>query len=114
MSSDTDVVDAQIEAYRARDVAGFLSHYADDASVVMFDGTPLFGAKEAMRQAYSQLFADSPDLHVAIAGRVTAGEFVVDEEHLSGFHFGDMPTDMAAVAVYRVIDGKITKLMLLS
>jgi hypothetical protein len=32
MSNEADVVDAQIEAYRARDVAGFLSHYADDAS----------------------------------------------------------------------------------
>jgi hypothetical protein len=114
MYNETDVVDAQIEAYRARDIAWFLSHYADDASVVMFDGTVLFGNKEAMRDAYGKLFADSPDLQVAIAGRVTAGEFVVDEEHLSGFHFGDMPTDMASVAVYRVVNGKIAKLMLLS
>jgi hypothetical protein len=114
MSNETDVVDAQIEAYRARDVAGFLSHYANDASVVMFDGTALFGTKEAMQEAYGKLFADSPDLRVTIAGRITAGEFVVDEEHLSGFHFGDMPTDMAAVAVYRVVNGKIATLMLLS
>ncbi len=114
MSHEIDVVDAQIEAYRARDVAGFLSHYADDASVVMFDGTALFGTKEAIREAYGKLFADSPDLGVVIAGRMTVGEFVVDEEHLSGFHFGDMPTDMVAVAVYRVVNGKIAKLMLLS
>jgi hypothetical protein len=39
LSIETDVVDAQVEAYRARDVERFLSHYADDASVVMFDGT---------------------------------------------------------------------------
>ncbi len=114
MSNETNVVDAQIEAYRARDLAGFLSHYADDASVVTFDGSVLFATKDVMREAYGKLFADSPDLHVDIAGRVTAGEFVVDEEHLSGFHFGDMPTDMTAVAVYRVVNGKIAKLMLLS
>lgn len=114
MSNETDVVDAQIEDYRARDVERFLSHYADDASVVMFDGTVLFGTKEAMREAYGKLFADSPDLRVAIAGRITAGEFVVDEEHLSGFHFGDMPSDMTSVAAYRVVNGKIAKLMLLS
>jgi hypothetical protein len=60
------------------------------------------------------LFADSPDLHVTIAGRITAGEFVVDEEHLSGFRFGDMPTDRAAAAVYRVVNGKIATPMLLS
>lgn len=113
MSNETDIVDAQIEAYRAKDVARFLSHYADDASVLMFDGTALFGTREAMREAYGKLFAESPDLHVAIAGRITAGEFVIDEEHLSGFHFGDMPTEMVSVAVYRVVNGKIAKLMLL-
>jgi hypothetical protein len=36
MSFETDVVDARLEAYQARDVERFLSHYADDVSVVMF------------------------------------------------------------------------------
>jgi uncharacterized protein (TIGR02246 family) len=114
MSIETDVVDAQIEAYRARDLERFLSYYADDVSVVMFDGTAMFGSKEAMREGYGRLFGDSPDLDVAIACRMTAGAFVVDEEHISGFHFGGMPTEMAAVAIYHVADGKIAKLMLLS
>jgi uncharacterized protein (TIGR02246 family) len=114
MSAETEVVDAQIEAFRARDIERFLAHYADDASVVTFDGTVMFGTKDIMREAYGRLFADSPDLRVTIAGRVTEGEFVVDEEHLSGFHFGDMPTDLVSVAVYRVRNGKITRLMLLS
>jgi uncharacterized protein (TIGR02246 family) len=114
MSIETDVVDAQLEAYRARDAEQFLSHYADDASVVMFDGTAMFGTKEVMREQYGKLFADSPDLQVTVAHRIAAGQFVVDEEHLSGFHFGDMPTDMVAVAVYSVTDGKIAKLMLLA
>jgi len=114
MSIETDIVDAQIEAYRARDVERFLSNYADDASVVMFDGAVMFGSKEAMREQYGKLFADSPDLQVTIAARITAGEFVVDEEHLSGFHFGDMPAEMTAVAIYRITDRKIAKLMILS
>ena len=113
MSLAADVVDAQVEAYRARDVELFLFHYADDTSVVTFDGTAVFADKQAMREQYGKLFADSPDLSVAIANRVAAGDFVVDEEHLSGFHFGDMPTEMTALAVYRVTNGKISKLMLL-
>ena len=88
-------------------------HYADDVSVVLFDGTPMFADKEVMREQYGKLFADSPDLRVSIANRMTAGEFVVDEEHLSGVRFGDMPTEMTAVSVYRVVGGKISKLMLL-
>ena len=113
MSMATDVVDAQIEAYRAGDVERFLSCYAEDASVVLFDGAPMFADKQVMRQQYGQLFGDSPDLQLTIAKRMTAGEFVVDEEHVSGMHFGDMPTQMTAVSVYRVTDGKIARVMLL-
>jgi len=113
MSMATDVVDAQIEAYRAKDVGRFLLHYADDASVVLFDGTPMFPNKQVMREQYGKLFADSPNLNLTIASRMTAGDFVVDEEHVSGMHFGDMPTEMTALSVYRVADGKISRLMLL-
>jgi hypothetical protein len=113
MSMATDVVDAQIEAYRAKDVERFLSHYADDASVVLFDGTPMFADKQAMREQYGKLFADSPDLRLTVASRMTAGDFVVDEEHVSGIHFADMPTEMTALSVYQVTNEKITRLMLL-
>jgi hypothetical protein len=113
MSMPTDLVDAQIEAYRARDVERFLSCYADDASVMLFDGTPMFADKQAMREQYGKLFTDSPGLHLAIANRMAAGEFVIDEEHVSGIHFRDMPTELTALSVYRVVDGKITRLMLL-
>jgi len=44
---------------------------------------------------------------------MAAGELVVDEEHVSGMHFGDMPTEMTPLSVYRVTNGKITRLMLL-
>ena len=113
MSMATDIVDAQIEAYRARDVEQFLAHYADDISVLLFDGTPMFADKQVMREQYGKLFADSPDLSVTIASRMTAGAFVVDQEEISGFHFGDMPTEMTALSIYQVTDGKIAKLMLL-
>jgi hypothetical protein len=113
MSMATDVVDAQIEAYQAKDVEGFLSCYAEDASVVLFDGTPMFADKQVMREQYGRLFADSPGLHLTVANRMTAGEFVVDEEHVSGMNFGDMPAEMTALSVYRVTDGKIARLLLL-
>ena len=113
MSMAADVVDAQIEAYRARDVERFLSCYAENASVVLFDRTPMFADKQVMREQYGQLFADSPGLHLTIANRMAAGEFVVDEEHVSGMHFGDLPAEMTALSVYRITDGKIARLMLL-
>jgi hypothetical protein len=109
----TDVVDAQIEAYQARDVEKFLACYADDASVALFDGTVMFATKDVMREQYGNLFAASPDLTVTIASRQAAGEFVVDEEHLSGFNAPGMPTELVALCVYRVTGGRISRLMLL-
>jgi putative hydrolase of HD superfamily len=113
MSDTTNVVDAQIEAYRAKDIERYLSHFADDASVVFFDGTPMSSDKEAIRLQYGKMFADSPDLQVTIANRIVSGEFVIDEEHLSGFNYGGMPREMTAVAIYRVVDGKIARMMIL-
>jgi uncharacterized protein (TIGR02246 family) len=114
MPEVTEIIDAQVEAYRDRDVERFLSYYADDVSVVLFDGTPQFPDKAAMREAYGKLFANSPDLRVTIANRIAAGDFVVDEEHISGFHFPGMPTELRSAVVYRVTDGKIAGVMLLS
>jgi uncharacterized protein (TIGR02246 family) len=113
VSAITDVIDAQIEAFRAKDVEKFLSHYADDTSVVIFDGTAMFPSKQVMREAYGKLFADSPDLQVTVASRMATGDFVVDEEHLTGVRFEGMPPEMTALTVYRVADGKIARLMLL-
>jgi hypothetical protein len=80
---------------------------------VMFDGTTMFADKEAMREQYGKLFADSPELRVSIANRIAAGDFVIDEERLSGFNFPGMPTELTGLAVYRVVGGKIARLMLL-
>ena len=99
MPMATDVVDAQIRAYQAKDVERFLSCYAEDASVVLFDGTPMFADKQVMREQYGKLFAGSPGLHLTIADRMTAGEFVIDEEHVSGMNFGDMPAEIRALSV---------------
>jgi hypothetical protein len=113
MSAATDVVDAQIEAYRARDIERFISFYAEDMSVVLFDGTAMFPSKYVLREQYAKLFADSPDLGMVISGRVAAGDFVVDEAHISGMNFGSMPSEMTVLSVYRISGGKIAKLMLL-
>lgn len=113
MSETTDIVDAQIEAYRAKDLERFLSYYSDDASVIALDGSPMFVDKAAMREQYGKLFTDSPDLELIIANRVFAGEFVVDEEHVTGLHFEGMPTALTGVVVYKVTGGMIAQAMLL-
>jgi len=44
---------------------------------------------------------------VQIPRRMVAGDYVIDEEDISGFVLAGFPTAMHAVVVYRVRDGRI-------
>jgi hypothetical protein len=44
---------------------------------------------------------------------MAAGEFVVDEEHQTGVHFEGMPAEGTGLCVYRVVEGKIARMMVL-
>ena len=107
MSAATDVVDRQVAAFRDRDLDGFLRCYADGVKIRDFGGNVLMDGKEAMRGQYGPLFRDSPQLSVAIPGRLAAGDYVVDEEDISGFILAGFPEMMKAVVAYLVRDGLI-------
>jgi hypothetical protein len=107
MPEATDVVDGQIAAFRDRDLERFLGFYSAGVKVRDFDGNVLMDGLGAMRGQYGPLFRDSPELSVEIPRRVAAGDYVVDEEQVSGFVLAGYPTAMHAVVVYRVRDGLI-------
>jgi hypothetical protein len=107
MPGTTDVVDRQIAAFRDRDLERFLGFYAAGVKVRDFDGNVLMDGLEAIRGQYGPLFRDSPELKVEIPRRIVAGEYVVDEEDISGFILAGFPSAMQAVVVYRVRDGLI-------
>jgi hypothetical protein len=113
MPEATDVVDRQIAAFRDRDLERFLGFYAAGVKVRDFDGNVLMDGLEAMRGQYGPLFRDSPELSVEIPRRMAAGDYVVDEEQVSGFVLAGYPAAMQAVVVYRVRDGLIDNVVLL-
>jgi uncharacterized protein (TIGR02246 family) len=114
MSEETLLVDAQVAAYRARDLESFLSFYAEDVVIKDFDGNVVMDGLDALRQQYGQLFANSSDLRVELGGRMSVGEYVIDEEKIDGFILPGYPTQLHAVVVYRVGDGKIRSVVFLS
>ena len=81
--------------------------YAEDVKVRDFDGNVLMDGHEGMRGQYGPLFRDSPDLRAEIPHRIVAGEYVVDEENISGFNLAGFPEAMHVVVVYRVRAGLI-------
>jgi uncharacterized protein (TIGR02246 family) len=101
------VVAAQVAAYNDRDLDRFLECYSPDAVIEDGTGQILMRGRDAMRDRYGQLFADSPELHCEIRQRIHVGCYVVDEEAITGLHFAGLPTDLHAAAVYRVEGGLI-------
>ena len=113
MSEATDVVDRQVAAYRDRDLERFLGCYAAGVKVRDFDGNVLMDGLEAMRGQYGPMFRDSSQLRAEIPRRIVAGDYVIDEEDISGMVVAGFPPAMHAVVIYRVRDGLIHDVVLL-
>ncbi|MFC3477383.1 nuclear transport factor 2 family protein [Halobacterium litoreum] len=110
MASDPEsVVDRQVEAYNDGDVAAFVAQFAEDAVVAEIDGEEPMAVGEAeIRELYGGLF-ESVEPTVEILSRMTLGEYVVDHERLE--QGGE---EREAVGVYRVREGVIDRLWLVS
>jgi hypothetical protein len=107
------IVQKQVEAYNARDVEHFADCYADDAAILGPDRSVMAASKAEIMKLYSQLFEQSPMLHAEVVARMTVGEFVIDEERVSGLVFEGMPPQLHAAVIYRVTEGKISQVQLL-
>jgi hypothetical protein len=109
-----DIIDGQLEAYRKRDLEGFLGFYSPEIAIKSGDGKTLMGGLNAMRRNYGKSFAENPIVKVVIANRIVFGEFVIDEEYLTGFTRPGSPIGARAVLIYRVRDELISDVILLS
>lgn len=98
-----DPVQAQLDAYNARDLESFLIHFAEDVVIEDGAGKPLMQGREAMRKAYGPMFAAYPELHCRLASRIRVGDYVIDEERITG----RKPEGEHAVAIYRVAGEQI-------
>ena len=98
-----DPVQAQLDAYNARDVDGFIACYATDC--IFEDGARqrLMATHNEMRARYTALFAASPELHCELVRRTLIGAYVIDEERITG----RVPEMKRAVVIYHVENGLI-------
>ena len=103
-------VEAQLEAYNARDVDAFMACYTQDVQVFDADGNLVVDGWDAMRERYAAAFAREPDVRCQILHRIRHSRSVVDHEDLTGYQDG---STRQAVAVYRVTDGLISRVTFL-
>ena len=108
-----DLIEQQIAAFNARDIEGFVDCYAADARIIDASGTVMAEGHNGLRQMYAPLFDNSPELHAEITNRIHIGTWVIDDEHTTGFVLPGSPTELRAVVVYQVVNGKIAQSQLL-
>lgn len=107
MTSATDTVQRQLEAYNARDLEAWLATYADDAEQYELHGALLARGHEQMRQRMKERFAE-PDLHAELLSRVVMGPLVVDHERITR-NFPEGKGSVEMLCVYQVAEGRIVK-----
>jgi len=99
---------AQVAAFNAHDVEGFLATYADDAEITSGGGPPLRG-RENMREHYSRRLA-TPLLRCDVISAAAFGcHWIVAHELV-----GDGMTDAEVVATFEIVDGVIRRAMLMT
>jgi imidazolonepropionase-like amidohydrolase len=99
----------QLNAYNARDLEAFLRPYAPDVEILDLEGRVLRKGHEAFRTVYGELFQKHPQLHCELVKRMVLGDWVVDEERITGRG----PEPLRAVALYEVKGGRIQKVRFL-
>lgn len=98
------LVQRQLNGYNFRNIEAFLEPYADDVELYDYPDTLFAKGKEKMRQTYTKMFQNTPNLHCELKGRIVQKNIVIDQEHV---RFGNRFID--AIAIYHIENGKIKK-----
>ena len=104
MSNPEDPVQRQLEAYNARDLDRFVAEYTEDVEVFRPPAAePVLSGKPAFGAHYAKHRFNLPGLHARVVQRIVSGDVVVDHEEVTGIG----PETVYAIAVYKVVDGRI-------
>jgi hypothetical protein len=112
ISSPEAVVQAQLDAYNARDMDAFLATYSDDAELFGFPAVSQTKGKAEMRNRYKPRFSDTI-LHGIVVQRIVMGNTVIDHERVL-VTLPEGPGVSEAIAIYEVRAGKISKVTFIS
>jgi hypothetical protein len=104
---EAKLIQEQVDAFNARDLDRFLSFYHSDVVVEDRAGNVRLTGHGGIRSFYGPLFAQSPNLHVAVPNRIHVGSWVVDEQKTTGMQLAGYPPELHAAVIYQVVAGKV-------
>ena len=101
------IVQKQLDAYNARDLNLFLSCYTSEIEIFNFeDQTSVISGIENLREIYTEIFDNSPNLNATIKTRIIFDNKVIDEEEVTGKNGGEY---LKVIAIYEVESHLISK-----
>jgi hypothetical protein len=107
------IVQEQVDAYNAHDLERFIACYAPTALILDGQGARIYEGHDEMRAGYGPMMEQNPSMCAEIATRIQVGEWVIDEEIVSGITDEGYPPELHAVTVYQVTGGKIQRVQIL-
>jgi putative hydrolase of HD superfamily len=105
MSTPAAVVQAQLEAYNAKDIDALMLTYAPDARQFALHGALLAAGTDAIRPRYVARFAE-PDLHARLVSRSVVGNIVTDVEVVTR-NFPEGLGTVEMLCIYEVVGDRI-------
>lgn len=101
------VVQAQLDAYNAKDLDALLATYAPDAEQLTLQGERLARGHAEMRPRFAARFGE-PDLHARLLSRTAMGGVVVDHERITR-NFPEGRGSVEMICIYEVAGGLIRR-----
>jgi putative hydrolase of HD superfamily len=105
--SPLDVVQAQLDAYNAKDIDALMRTYAPDAEQFILHGERLAKGHDEIRPRYLARFGE-PTLHARLLSRMVMGNLVTDLELVTR-NFAEGLGTVEMLCVYEVRDGRIQR-----
>lgn len=106
-TSPLTVVQAQLDAFNAKDVDALMSTYAPDAEQFELHGQRLAEGHDDLRARYSVRF-EEPDLFARLLSRTVVANIVTDLEVITR-NFPEGPGTLEMLCIYEVVDGRIQR-----
>jgi len=95
----------QLEAYNQRNIDEFIINFSENCIVEDGEGKLLMNGRKAMHESYKNMFENSPNLHCHLASRTIVGDYVLDEERVTG-RLGKKE-ESHVIAIYRIENNQI-------
>jgi hypothetical protein len=101
------IVQAQLDAFNAKDIDALLRSYAPDAEQFALHGERLAQGHEQLRPRYLARFAE-PDLFARLLSRTVIGNVVTDLELITR-NFPEGLGTLEMLCIYEVVNGRIQR-----